>query len=189
MTSYVPMIQAMSGLPKTTAQGVVASMLLRCKKEGAEEGSLKRQVNFGDYLLDHEKSDIIIGQMLANKRADGVVDSDIRWWWNMHDLERRMMLKVDDFTRAARFYSLKERGLPENEAACQVRRSFPNYGDPADTTHEQGEDRPLPFELKDRVNRWIERRSNEDVILLQSIIHQASSVNALIRQEINFYRL
>ena len=52
--------------------------------------------------------------MLAKKRAEGVRDEDIRWWWSMHDLERRMMIKVDDISRLALYIKLREtEGLTE----------------------------------------------------------------------------
>jgi len=46
--------------------------------------------------------------MLASRRNEGVKDQDVLWWWNMHDLERRMMLKVDEQRRIDRYL---ERGL------------------------------------------------------------------------------
>ena len=46
----------------------------------------------------------------------------------------------------------RRNGEDKNEAAAHVRKIHPMYGDPDDTRHTAGDDRPLPYELKDRVN-------------------------------------
>ena len=51
------------------------------------------------------------------------------------------------------------------------------------------EDKPLPFELKDRVNKYIERRTREGAESYKRDINRSSSFNALVRQEIRAGRL
>jgi hypothetical protein len=58
------------------------------------------------------------------------------------------------------------------------------YGDPADTSHRSGDDRPLPYELKDRINRYIEKRRLHDPEAYKQDIQISSSFNALVRKEI-----
>lgn len=103
----------------------------------------------------------------------------------MHDLERRMMLAVDNISRLALFKKLRqENGFDEKASAERVRKSFPIFGDPDDTIHTTGDDRPLPYELKNRVNIYVERRSLTDQVKFKREIEESSTVNVLIRKEI-----
>jgi len=135
--------------------------------------------------LEKESDDEKIRSVLEKKRKEGVRDQDIRWWFNMHDLERRILLKVDDVNRHSLFTKLRrEDGLIEDEAAKRVRKSYPIFGDPDDTTHTSGEDRPLPYELKDRINRYVAKRMRTDPETFKKQMEESSSFNALIREEV-----
>ena len=46
------------------------------------------------------------------------------------------------------------RGLNPDEAAARVRKIFPMYGKPTDESVTTGDDRPLPPELRGRIDRW-----------------------------------
>jgi hypothetical protein len=161
----------------------------------AKEESLKGNTkdlpqNSGDLLLKAESMDEKTKEMLAKKRREGVRDKDIKWWWNMHDYERWMMIKVDENSRMALFLdeikksdadSVEEASL---EAAKKIRKFFPMYGDPDDTTHTKGNDSPLPYELKDRINIYIEKLKKEDPNKLKKDIENSSTFNSLIRNKI-----
>lgn len=181
---YVPIFQIMTGMPPTQARSAFRDILEQAKEEAKNEGTLNLPRNFGDILLEKESSDEKIKSMLAKKRMEGVTDKDIRWWWNMHDLERRIMLKVDDIHRLALFEKLREEGLDVEEVARRIGKSFPVFGDPDDTVHTTGEDRPLPYELKDRINIYIEKRSQRDSEQFKKEIEESSTVNSFIRKEI-----
>ncbi len=183
---YVPTFQMMTGMPLTQARSAFRDILKQAKEEAKNEGTLNLPRNFGDILLEKESGDEKIKSMLAKKRKEGVTDKDIKWWWNMHDLERRIMLKVDDIHRLALFEKLREKeGLSVEEAARRIGKSFPVFGDPDDTTRTTGEDRPLPYELKDRINIYIEKRSQVDPEQFKKEIEGSSSVNSFIRKEIS----
>jgi hypothetical protein len=182
---YVPMLQTMLGMSLPQAVYFFNTLLQQAKREAQKEGTLDLPLNFGDILLKKEATDEKIRSILAKKRKEGVKDEDIRWWWNMHDLERRMMLKIDDIFRLALFAKLvEEDGLTKEEAAKRVRKLFPIFGDPDDTTHSSGDDRPLPYELKDRINNYTMKRSMLDPERYKKEIEESSSFNALIRKEI-----
>jgi len=63
---------------------------------------------------------------------------------------------------------------------------YPMYGDPSDTRHTCGDDRPLPHELRSRVDRYHEKWG-------AAIIEKRSSgyttYNAFVRAEIKHGRL
>ena len=58
------------------------------------------------------------------------------------------------------------------------------YGDPDDPSQPTGDDKVLPRELKDRVNRYIEKREHTDKDEFKKEIEDSSSFNAFIRKEI-----
>ncbi len=139
--------------------------------------------NVGDTLLEEEKSSGRVNQNFENKRKEGVRDEDIRWWFNLNDIERMMMLKVDELHRLALFIKEKEEGRTDEEIDAVVRKYHPIYGDLNDETHGKGDDRPLPLELKNRINIFIEKQgiNNPD---FKKQIDSSSTFNALIRKEI-----
>lgn len=154
--------------------------------------------NLGDIIFGDAGSDNptikkiaeSIRQKLSKKKAEGVKDEDVRWWWNLNDIERRIMLKQDDISRMTLFMSeLEKSNEPSKEkaadkAAAKVRKFHPTYGDLDDTKHTTGDDRPLPYELKDRINIYIEKRARENSEKYKNEIEQSSTFNALIRKEI-----
>ena len=96
-----------------------------------------------------------------------------------------MMQHADFISRFTLFLKLREEdGLNEEEAAKRVGKSFPIFGDPDDITLSTGEDRPLPYELKDRINIYVEKRSQTDPKQFKREIELSSSFNALVRKEI-----
>ena len=181
---YVPMFQTMKGMTLTQAKSTFRDMIKKAKEESLKEGTSKFPQNFGDILLEKESTNPHFKSMLTKKRSEGVRDEDIRWWWNMHDLERRMMIEDDNWSGFALFLKLKEDGLSEEEAGKRVKKSRPIFGNPDDTSTSTGEDRPLPFEFKDRMNIYIQKRSQTDTEKLKNEIAESSSFNALIRKEI-----
>ena len=57
-------------------------------------------------------------------------------------------------------------------------------GNPDDTAHTTKDDRPLPYELKDRINIYVEKRRQSDPNKFRKEIEQSSTFNALVRKEI-----
>ena len=107
-------------------------------------------------------------------------------------MERRMMVKIDEWFRLETFVTALQaidiQGLDREEtaarAAMEVGRWHPVYGDPRDTTHGAGDDRPLPHELKDRVNVYVQRQIQIDLAAFRQRLAGSSSFNALLRHEI-----
>lgn len=181
---YVAMFQKMMGMSPSQAKRASRDLLEQAKQESLKEGTPNLPKDFGEILLEMGSTDEKTKLMLAKKRKKGVRDEDIRWWWNLHDLERRMMLKFDERSRFALYMKLREEdGLNEEEAAKRVRESHPFFGDPDDTSHATGQDRPLPYELKDRINIHVEKRVQIAPENFKKDVEESSSVNALIRKE------
>jgi hypothetical protein len=182
---YVSVIQSKMGMSPLQAKSTFHTLFQRAKEESLKEGTLNLPQNFGDILLEKESTDEKIKLMLVRKRNEGVKDEDIRWWWNMHDLERRMMLKIDGLSKIAVYKKLRERDdLSEDEATKRVGKSFPIFGELDDTAQSKGDNKPLPYELKDRINIYVEKRSQTDSEKFKKEIEELSNFNALIRKEI-----
>jgi len=94
------------------------------EKESRDQGTHKYPENFGDILLERESTDDNAKKMLSQKRREGVTDADIRRWWNMHDLEKRMLEKIDETGRYATFEQAMDEGLNEDKAANIVRKNI-----------------------------------------------------------------
>lgn len=183
---FVPMFEKMMGMPSVQAKQTFRDLFADAKQLSKAQGTLDLPTNFGDVLLEDETSDDEVKAMLSKKREEGVTNEDIKWWWNRHDLERAMMVKVDEFNKLALYIELTEEdGPPSKRAAHWMRKQHPYFGDPDDTTHTTGEDRPLPFELKDRINRYVEDRAQRDPKEFKTDIDiRSSTFNALVRREI-----
>jgi len=191
-------MMSMMGGSSAEAKKMAGVMLDLAIEESKKEGTYYLPQNLGDIILGDAGSDNptikkiaeSIRQKLPKKKAEGVKDEDIRWWWNLNDIERRIMLQVDDNIRGGTFiFELKKSNESSKEkaaekAARKVRKFHPFYGDPDDTTHTTGEDRPLPYELKDRINIYIEKRVGDNSEKYKNEVEQSSSFNALIRKEI-----
>ncbi len=137
---YVPAIMHTWGLSLSEAQKTFAKSLQEIKEEAQAAGSINLPINYGDILLQKERSDPWTQTFLASARREGARDADIREWWNQHDLGRRMMLRLDDhmrmtawknhFEQAAKDPSLggTEGQNPIHIAWARVKKHYVSYG-------------------------------------------------------------
>lgn len=187
---YIPIFQKTMGMSLSQAKKFFQNMFQLAKEESLKGNTKNLPQNYGDLLLKAESIDEKTKEILAKKRIEGVRDEDIRWWWNIHDYERWMMIKVDENSRMSLFLDEIKKSNAENlekaqeEAAKKVRKFFPMFGDLDDTAHTKGNDRPLPYELKDRINIYMEKYKKKDLDKLKEYIENSSTFNSLIRNEI-----
>lgn len=180
---YIPMLQSL-GMSSSEAQEAASSILEVAKAQSVKEGTDKFQRGFGDFLVEPGTSGGDVPPIVQKLRRNGVTDQDIRWWWNMHDLERRMMVVFDDMSRTSLLIdAMERRKLDEADAAALVRKTFPIFGDPDNTAHADGEDRPLPFELKGRVSAYMQKRTQGDPKAFREDVANFPTLNALVRHE------
>ncbi|OJI07302.1 hypothetical protein BK005_01905 [bacterium CG10_37_50] len=137
----------------------------------------------GDLIIEKAKTDEKAHASLEKKRKEGVRDEDIRAWWNLHGVERMMMLKVDEMSKTTLYLALLEQGKPVEEALNMVAKHHPVFGNPEDTSHGEGDDRPLPEELKDRINIFVEKQGLGNPEYKKKV-DSFSTFNALVRHEI-----
>ena len=187
---YIPIFQKTMGMSLGQAKKHFQGMFQLAKEESLKGNTKNLPQNSGDLLLATKSIDEKTKERLTKKRIEGVRDEDIRWWWNMHDYERWMMIKVDENSRMVLFIDEIKKSDADSEeeasleATKKIRKFFPMYGDPDDTTHTKGNDRPLPYELKNRINIYIEKCKKKDPDKLKRDIENSSTFNSLIRNEI-----
>ena len=181
---YIQMLQTGMDFPPAIAKKSVKGLIKRAKKDSKKNGTWNLPQNCGDEMLAKEASDDFIRANLKKARKEGVRDEDIRWYWNMHDLERMMMMKIDEVYCMSMFNEGKDKGLNSADAANKVRKQFATYGDPEETSMLSGKDRYLPHELKNRIDIYITKRLQQDPETFAKDVEEASSFNALVRKEI-----
>jgi hypothetical protein len=180
---YVAFFQESMSMPEDVAREIFKAFVQDLKEAAQREGTDRLPESFGDILLERERTDEKVRGAFAPKRADGVTDEDIAFWWNMHDLARRMICKVDEMNRILLFDKLvQSEGVTESEAARMVARRFPIYGDPDHLVLGTVDDRPLPFELKWRINRYITERTQAGPEGFNAEAEASTSLNALLRE-------
>ena len=179
------------GLPdaKKTAKSVLDAAI----GESKNSGTYNLPQDFGDIILGIKKAEQpniekvaeIFRRFLPQKRAEGVKDEDIRWWWNLNDVERKILDQVDLFHRVTLLISLKEKGLSEKERISEMIKAHPIYGEITFAKDMiEGDTKPLPYELKDRVNRYLEKRAKDDLEKIKQDLNGFSTFNAFVRKQI-----
>ena len=180
---YISFFQESMSMPEEVAREIFKAFVEEQKEAARREGTDRLPESFGEILLEHERTDEKVKNAFASKRAEGVTDEDIAFWWDMHDLERRMICKVDEMNRILLFEKLvRSDGVAEPEAARMVAKRFPIYGDPNHLVLETEDDRPLPFELKWRVNRYMTERTQSDPEKFHEEVEASTSLNAILRR-------
>jgi hypothetical protein len=154
----------------------VAEWIAEAKRDGQRDGDAALPADYGAIMLGRETADARTPASLAPKRAEGVMDADIRWWWGLNYIERRLMLRIDNLSRMAVFTQLLAEHRSAEDAARHIWRYFPNYGNDQEVAAAQGDDRPIPYELKDRVNTWLERHRVEDPAALKQRLDRAGGL-------------
>jgi hypothetical protein len=144
----------------------------------------------GDRLMDlYANGDPGIRRIWDLRLAEGLTLEDLRQFYNEVPADGiEIMNRQDNLFRAAVWKSLVEdKGMTESEATYEAKRCMAWFGSPdpsAPPSGLEGEDRPLPHELKLRVNAWLIRQA---VTPGQTIDYRSrgfTSVNAMIRAEL-----
>lgn len=158
----------------------IRKIIENCVKEAEESGTNNMNKNFGDYLLwASDNGDEKCITFIEKSKLGGALESDIRHWWNLYDLERRLLQWEDNFFRIQDFEKLKSEGFSEEEAAKNVNISRPVYGDPTDESRSHGVHRPLAEELHNRVNKLVVAMESTD----WEEAFESGSFNAYVRKK------
>ena len=169
-------------MPLGITKKEINKAISECKQKSKKDGTDNLPKNFGDYILEQAFLGTEVHQKFVEKAIfGGALEQDIKKWWNLSDLDRRMIKWEDDIFKIVTFSNLQKQRLSDVEALNKLRKSFPIYGDPTDESTSSGQDRPLPQELHERVNEFVRTIRPE---LLKQQSESCSSMNAFIREKL-----
>ncbi len=182
------------GMSEEDAKKAAEDLLDRAIEQSKKAGTYNNLPKImGDIILGVTKTDDELVKKYAEsickeiptKRKEGVTDEDISLWWNLCDIERWVTVEYDnELHMACMINYMQNNNLSMDEAMDRLRKYYPLYGDPEDTSNTKGDDRPLPFELKDRVNTYMSKRTVMDLSKYKKEVEQSTTFNALVRKEI-----
>lgn len=181
--AYVQFLSTLLGWTQDSARNEVKNAIEACKQAALEEGSHELPANLGNIIISAcKQSDYHCKKIVNKAKAEGATDNDIREWWNLPDLNRRMVIWSENMFRYASFLSfVNEEKLSPDEAMVHIKKMYPMYGNPEDEQHSTGDDRPLPNEIRGRVDKY---RTLKGAAYIQKLMAGYSSYNAFIRKQI-----
>lgn len=184
---YTEQYHHFTGVPITEARAEVRSAISLCKDQSRKDGTDDLPEKLGDIILAQANRGVADAQRIVERaRQDDARDEDIREWWNLSDLERRMVVWSESVFRYANFLSFEEQGLSADEAMMNVRKMFPMYGNRDDAPNTLADNRPLPNEIRGRVDEY---RKAYGAAAIGDRIVSFITYNAFVRSEIKNGRL
>ncbi len=178
-------LQTHTGYSYDEAKKIFDSIFEEVQVDSKNEGTDSLPDLFGNKILEMESSDPDVKNVLDKKRKEGVSDNDIRWWWNMNDIERRLKIKLLEIQKNTFISKIcSQYGLNTEEAEKIFRKSHPVFGAPEDNMEIPDEDQPLPYELMDKIFVFIDRiyqLNDKDII---EEVSKSSTFNAFLRHQI-----
>ncbi len=193
---YIQM-NSKNSIPSSQLEKMTEEMLDEAIEESRKSGNYFLPKNIGSIIVGNVETNDLRIQKFAQAiregmpKNEGITLEDIEKWWNLNDVERRMILAQDTIVKSQAVLGLLESGMASDpkEAVAMVCKFHPVYGDPNDNSQSSGDDRPLPFELKDRVNIYIEKRAGKGSGEYKREMESSSSFNALVRREVRAGKL
>jgi len=171
------------GLSEVEAKAKSLEMYNEAKRRMKELNQKNLPPNYGEVVLKNEQSHP--GFMNFNiKRKDGVTDEDIKRYWNVPAIERFVISEIDRFLRESTYEKYIEKGINSKEVKDAIKKVFPIYNEPKKDDNLKDTDRPLPNEIKRRVDTWVQKNHDYPEIIQREIVN-FSSMNALIRSKVS----
>jgi hypothetical protein len=114
---------------------------------------------------------------------DGVAPEDSQWYWSLPPLARAVMQEFDKELREAMWFACHTANICLEDLEQDLRRRLPTFGN---EHSEDSEDAPLPWELRRRVAAFTSTLGRDEVRFdaWSDRVRQASSMNAVIREEV-----
>ena len=188
---------SMNGISSSEARKMTENMLDQAIEKSKKSGNYFLPKNLGSIIVGEADTEDLRIQKFAHvirermPKNEGITLDDIKMWWNLNDVERRMVQAQDLVEKFQAGLGLLDSGKASSpeEATAMVCKFLPVYGNPDDNSQSSGDDRPLPFELKDRINIYIEKQACKGSTEYKEEMESSSSFNALVRKEIRAGKL
>ena len=174
-------------------ENIVIKMLNTSIEKSKTAGTYILPTNFGDVVVEEAYTDnprVVSAAAFVRKRIfdykelENISTNDIKEFWNMTDVERRMSEELDNILKSTLIVEELKKGKTMDEATEQVFKWHPIYGDPRDESKRTGENKPLPYELRARINIYIEQVAKQKPNKYRNEIESFSSFNAFVRKKI-----
>ena len=142
--------------------------------------------HYGDYLLMTEYDGVQETQdLMKTLREEGVLDDDIRWYYNMDALRNWMFVNTNNTIITIHLMEYENEGLTTDEAAIKLRKTIPIFGDSTIIPNGlRSCDRNLPYPLQKRVELYIAECMEEKPFEFWQNVSKDSTFNAHIRADI-----
>ena len=105
---YVEMLCGFLGFKPAEAERAVCDAIALCKEQGRAQGTSALPMDFGDRLLEAAMlGETKSKRIVERARKEGAADDDVREWWNLPDLSRRMVMWSENLFRYTVFCNAK----------------------------------------------------------------------------------
>ncbi|MDP3643274.1 MAG: hypothetical protein Q8S54_08810 [Bacteroidota bacterium] len=179
---YSQMYSQFAGITLKDSRNEVIKLIAIFKEEAIKNGTANLPDNYGDLLLRvAESGNLNAEKCIVKAHKEGATDEDIREFWNLSIIERRLVFWSEDIFRLASFKRFKDEGLDPEMASAKIRKMFPMYGDPDNEKHVFSDDRLLPQELRGRVDKY---RKKYGATYIAEKVTKYNTYNAYVREEI-----
>lgn len=205
INKYSALYQQYKNLSPEEATDLATSLIKEAKQEALQNHTYDLPTNLGSLVLQNtsptdqyaKSAYDLIQRRLPRLRSEGVTDKDIKWWWNFSQIERSMIIKNDEMEYHNFFVTqlIKTQSqFPKKETAQKAARALTNKRFPIYTQDLQdyfiSPDDPLPYELKERIDAFMDHSARfTDFQQILTQLQQSSTFNAFIRQQIQNKKL
>lgn len=176
-----------AGMDSNTAKKIVKSIIKAAKSKQREEGTTTLPKDVLNLIMAGQAFHKVPAGYREQLLAEGVTDDDIRWWWTLPDLSRWALFYWEEHNCVAMRLWQMEKGLESEEAAREMTKHLATYR--FGVSYEAapvfiGENKRLPIEIKDRVDKYIEnwRLADRGEEFKKEFLRY-SSFNAFVREK------
>jgi len=172
----------LESIPAKAAREMANKVLEEVIKEVKKAGVDSINKDYNDYLY-----------LIEDLREEGITVNDIKWYYGMDSVREWMFCKINNIIRTMRMTTLRGAGLSTEEAIIKLRKSMPIFGernkDILKSLNLTEEDDNLPSALQRRVNLYVAKCKEQNVVKFRERLESFSTFNSFIRNEIRAGKL
>jgi hypothetical protein len=149
-----------AGLDDEDAVALANDEVMLARDLCEQRGELDREPD-AEWLFKAAGRDPEMAKYLREARADGVTDDDIRAWHARPYLERGVISASAEFETVSTAFEMISGGSDARETGLGAFQCAPVWRAPNEPLDPDLAERPLPFELFPRFERWARSRTLE----------------------------
>jgi len=175
------------GMDPREAKKIAKQIVKQAGSKQVEQGTRNIPPNAAELVLSGASFHVFPADYGKQLAEEGVTEDDIRWWWGLPDFMRWVMFCWEEHLAMVAFLDGLQKGLDSEAATRKMTKQMAlyRYG----LSYEKppvfvGDNRRLPYEIKDRVDMHIEKRIKQDQEGFKREFESATSFNAYIRAKV-----